>query len=598
MAAERMFVSVTGQSQQTIRFMQLTIRADEPAIRHIPQLVDPRMVFIISQYYNYRIKMLQDLSPNSPDVQNPPYNNLPPPHLLLGYFYACRTINNYNFDNRTLFQIGFVKPIRQVPSRLYWRMMVDCGYNVDVGRYMRFLDLANFDDTFTRMHNSVLMDRVAADMGNVYMVGRGFNDDSASRTLSGHGASGIQDNTLLRISSAKDATLLCSLKHLRLALCNYLFCLYYDIFNTQEIYRFLPGSEVYAQGNWLNIFTQTFSVLNSKDLMESINSDNNLFDEPARVMTQCLILSLSEESDPTSLLSGGAMQLRNRRIVARPGLRSRDARGRAITSSAVRRTRARTVREFVDRLPRRTRQRAHVRPPSPMELEEIEPEIEMEEEDEESRFIREVIATIQNAMSAINDELSERARNHQLFTFARQFYTLLISAQDRHLVTEAFLRKWVLYFFLSEHIASTMYYLYSHFIENRNFRRFVDIEVVQIVIRGWDNNGENVFKRIWSEHEHSAVMFETLFSRVLRDFLTMIEKTGQIQDMDEQEQMMFLSNIQYRDRSGDVEEVLRQLNLNEENIDGVDISIRIKFKGVCAISTNNRIIANLQRQQI
>ena len=75
----------------------------------------------------------------------------------------------------------------------------------------------------------------------------------------------------------------------------------------------------------------------------------------------------------------------------------------------------------------------------------------------------------------------------------------------------------------------------------------------------------------------------------------MVERTGQFEGMDEADQQLFLSDIQYRDRSGDIEEVLKQLNLSEEFIDSIDISFRIKFRGIVAINTNDDITANLRR---
>ena len=163
------------------------------------------------------------------------------------------------------------------------------------------------------------------------------------------------------------------------------------------------------------------------------------------------------------------------------------------------------------------------------------------------------------------------------------------------LVTDSFLRKWVLYFFLAEHIASTLYYLYSHFINYREFRRYVEIDTLQVLIVGWDVNAQQVFKRIWSEQSNSSRIFETLWNRILRDFLLMVERTGQFEGMDETDQQLFLSDIQYRDKSGDIDEVLKQLNLSEELIESIDISFRLKYRGIVAISTNQRITDNLRQ---
>lgn len=219
-----------------------------------------------------------------------------------------------------------------------------------------------------------------------------------------------------------------------------------------------------------------------------------------------------------------------------------------------------------------------------------------EEEEEEEQLLDEVVRTALEAIDALQQELSPTARRHDLFQFATEFYRLLLQTQqaDVALVTDSFLRKWVLYFFLAEHIASTLYYLYSHFINYREFRRYVDVDTLQVLIVGWDVNARQVFKRIWSEQSNPATIFETLWNRILRDFLMMVERTGQFEGMDEADQQLFLSDIQYRDKSGDIEEVLKQLNLSEELIDSIDISFRLKYRGMVAIATNERIVDNLR----
>ncbi len=134
-----------------------------------------------------------------------------------------------------------------------------------------------------------------------------------------------------------------------------------------------------------------------------------------------------------------------------------------------------------------------------------------------------------------------------------------------------------------------------YIIHNPDFRRYVSVSTLQILITGWDVNAQQVFKRIWSEQGNQERLFETLWERVLRDFIMMIERTGQFAGMDDADQQMFLSDIQYRDKSGDIEEVLKQLNLSEDLIDSIDISFRIKFRGVVAITTSQRIRNNLRR---
>lgn len=581
--------------------MEPVITTDFALVRDEPALVHPRSVFLVSRMFDYRLMQLRDMAPGSPNVAAPPYNDLPAPHLLLGYQYMHRVLNDYLFENRVFMQIGYDRTPGQRPPRLFWTCLTDCSYAVNVGQYMRFLDLDNFHGTFTQMHHAVLMDRVTADMARVHMRGRGVDvgregeilpvDADAHGYLGGAGASGLQNTLALRLASGADADLLAAIRRLRIALCHFLFCHYYDNFGTEQAYRFLPGSDVYALDNWLTLFTEAFSDLDTAALIERAAADPTYFlDEPAEIMIRCFVSAISGEPRIHPELLGGALQLRNRRVSSRSGLRPRGPRGRAITASQLGRQRRRVVREFVDRLPRRTRRRrAPAEEPAPMEVERVE-----EEEEAPEDFLQEVLRTVLEAIDALQEELTPLARRHDLFQFTNRFYQLMLDARDAGMVTESFLRKWVLYFFLAEHVASTLYYLYTHFISNREFRRYVDIPTLQVLITGWDVNAQQIFKRIWSEQSNPATIFETLWERILRDFALMVERTGQFVDMDEADQQLFLSDIQYRDRSGDIEEVLKQLNLSEELIDSIDISFRIKYKGIVAIATNNRIKQNLR----
>ncbi|QGQ62623.1 pTP, partial [Fowl aviadenovirus E] len=640
--AYRVFAELTGQSLNTVRFCQPVIASDFPMVRHQPALVNPNSVALVSRLYDYRLMQLRDLSPGGPNVAAYPYHRLPPPHLLLGYQYMHRALNDYFFENRVFMQLGYESPPAQRPRRLFWTCLTDCSYSVNVGAYMRFLDLDNFHDSFQQMHNAVLMDRIASDMAHVHLRGRGVDvarsgdvvgggddlaaavgeddgDDAAAAAaaarshLSGSGAAGLQNDILLRAASRDDAVLLEAIRRLRVALCHYLFCYARERFNTENTYRFLPGSDVFGEENWLTLFTDAFAELDTQSLLRQAALDprDHHAEEPAETMARCFVSTLATgqdydaESRGRGGFSGGAIVLRNRRVTDRRGLRPRDRTGRAITASQVRRVRRRAVREFIDRLPRVIRRRRVPRPEPAVEEEEpmvVEGEEEPvppppAEEEEEETLLDEVIRTVLEAIDALQEELSGAARRHELFRFTNDFYRLLLQTRDADiaLVTESFLRKWVLYFFLAEHVASTLYYLYTHFISNREFRRYVDVTTLQVLLVGWDVNAEPVFKRIWSEQSNPATIFETLWSRILRDFLMMVERTGQFEGMDEADQQLFLSDIQYRDRSGDIEEVLKQLNLSEEFIDSIDISFRIKFRGIVAINTNDDITANLRR---
>lgn len=541
---------------------------------------------------------LLPLEPGSQNVRRPPYEGLPPPHLLLGYQFMHRVLNDYLFDNRVFMQLGFSRSRRFRQARLHWTCLTDCSYTVDVGQYMRFLDIDNFNETFEQMHNTVLMDRVVADINRLRGRG-GTNNPSTYNILTGTGAYSMNDDMIIRMASQRDAYILGAIRKLRVAMCHYLFCLYYDHFVTQDAYNYIPFSEVFSNEDWLNSFTDVFSELDTRELVDSMRSDPiGLLEDPAEIMTRCLMSTLLEESNPFNegSLSGGAIQLRNRLVSSRPGLRPRDHRGRAITTSMLRTRRRRTAQHFIDRLPHRlrSRRRQDENQIQAEEPQEFEPE---EEEESPEDFVDEIVATVLRAIESLQNELSATTRRHRLFQFGTDFYRLLIRNRDSGIVTDSFLRKWVLYFFLAEHIASTLYYLYIRLLANRNFSRFVEITTLQVLITGWDVHARQVFKRIWSE-QNAHNMFETLWSRILLDFCMMVERTGQFAGMDEADQQLFLSDIQYRDKSGDIEDVLNQLNLSEELIENIDISFRIKFKGITAISTNKRIQEVLSQARI
>ncbi|ALF39436.1 pTP [Duck adenovirus 3] len=597
MAAFRIFAELTGQSINTVRFMELILKLDDIRVRHEPRQIDPRTVYRVSRVYDYRVMQLVDMAPGSNNVRREPYNGLPAPHLLIGYQYMHKVLNDYYFENRVFMQLGFSRTYGPSQPRLYWTCLTDCSYSVDVGRYMQFLDLDNFNETFEQMHNSVLMDRISADMGNLAGRGDPYQQDIVT-TLTGRGAAGLSTDTAVRIASRDDANILSAIRQLRVALTHYLFSWYFDCYENEHQIRFLPFGDVFTRENWLQELVDSYGSVDTRRLVDAVVSRGFSPSDAAEIMSKCLMSTLIETQNPAAEgpLRGGAIQLRNRRVPSREGLRPRGPRGRAITTSQLSRRRRRTAQVFVDRLPQRRRRRtaaAAEQPPAEMEEDQYEPEPGEVVADEEEDFLDEVFRTVLAAINALRDELSPASRRHQMFQFGNDFYRLLVTSRDGGIVTDSFLRKWVLYFFLSEHVASTLYYLYVKFMMNRNFTRFVTIETLQVLLTGWDVHARQVFKRIWSE-QNAPNMFEALWSRVLLDFLMMVERTGQFAGMDEADQQLFLSDIQYRDKSGDIDDVLNQLNLSEELIESIDISFRIKFKGVTAISTNQRIQARLR----
>ncbi len=138
------------------------------------------------------------------------------------------------------------------------------------------------------------------------------------------------------------------------------------------------------------------------------------------------------------------------------------------------------------------------------------------------------------------------------------------------------LRRWVMYFFVCEHIATTLNYLFQRLRNYAVFARHVELNVAQVVMRARDDTGDVVYSRVWNENGLNA--FSLHGGRISNDLAATVERAGW-GELQEEEIDQFMSEIAYQDNSGDVQEILRQVAVNDAEIDSVELSFRFRVRG-------------------
>lgn len=692
--------------------------------------------------YVYRcgITQLMNLGPRMPAVAGWPCYSWPPPLLLVGYQYLVAVCNDYNFDERAYTRIGFIEQRNAHRQFIDWSCLANCTYSINAGAYLRFLDVDDFENTLTRIQQSLLADRIAADLhladpmrglGRWRLPGQGNAARIMEQELFGGGGGGdlapgeplpslaalvvehyrhLQDcgpevwGLCYRTASAvdrqeeeeeaqrqqrqqpqqqpqyaSDAQVLAAIRQLRSAYFRFRLSLWrHNNYNNDDDddvqqpttpssqndrYRgaglpswLLPETPVDVQdedptavslGAWLLRFVRRFQ----RSPAESYDGDDpmNFFTEPldgdgggdpqedelirkerTRQMLAVVIDSLTlprpsppqqEQQQSPQTLVGGARPRPWRR-----GLRPRDpATGRAITQ-AMRRLRGENVRTFIASLPLPVRRRRRPRQQPPptaaaaaeeeyVEIDDDEDEDELlddddplegpaprlvidedaeEEVDEDEMvelWIDEVRRTVAAAIARLEEALRQgpAARVERVFfEFPTEFYRAMQQLMDRDDVTEITLRRWTIYFFICEHIASTLNYLYVRLRRQPFARRHLQLLVTQLVMRARDNEGEIVFSRIWNEHGEDG--FQNIMRRVVRDLTATVTRAGAENFEDDQGGLEdFMNDIEWHENSGDVEEIIRQVTLNDADIDNIELSFRVKISGPVAFSGNQNI---------
>lgn len=547
----------------------------------------------MSRYlYGYHRLMLEDLAPGAPATQRWPLYRQPPPHFLVGYQYLVRTCNDYVFDSRAFSRLRYSEVVQPGLQTVNWSLMANCTYTINTGAYHRFVDMDDFQDTLTRVQQAILAERVVADLALVQPlrgVGVTRMEDSASanddierlmhdyyKNLSrcqGQ-AWGMAERLRIQQAGPKDLVLLATIRRLKNAYFNYII----SNRNSNSVHRAATCLSLPCDCDWLDAFLERFSDPVDLDALTS----------PTPQLIRCIVSALSlPNGDPPHYreMAGGVFTLRPRE------------RGRAVTET-MRRRRGEMIERFVDRLPVRRRRRRAPPPPPPPE-EEIE-EVVMEEEEEEEEapgdFEREVRATIAELIRLLEDELTVSARNAQFFNFAVDFYEAMERLEAIGDISEMPLRRWIMYFFVTEHIATTLNYLFQRLRNYAVFTRHVELNLAQVVMRARDADGDVVYSRVWNESGLGA--FSQLMGRISNDLAATVERAGR-GDLQEEEIEQFMSEIAYQDNSGDVQEILRQAAVNDAEIDSVELSFRFKVTGPVVFTqrrqiqdVNHRVVAH------
>lgn len=545
----------------------------------------------MSRYlYGYHRLMLEDLAPGAPATQRWPLYRQPPPHFLVGYQYLVRTCNDYVFDSRAFSRLRYSEVVQPGLQTVNWSLMANCTYTINTGAYHRFVDMDDFQDTLTRVQQAILAERVVADLALVQPlrgVGVTRMEDSASasddierlmhdyyKNLSrcqGQ-AWGMAERLRIQQAGPKDLVLLATIRRLKNAYFNYII----SNRNSNSVHRAATCLSLPCDCDWLDAFLERFSDPVDLDALTS----------PTPQLIRCIVSALSlPNGDPPHYreMSGGVFTLRPRE------------RGRAVTET-MRRRRGEMIERFVDRLPVRRRRRRAPPPPPPPE-EEIEEEVVMEEEEEEEApgdFEREVRATIAELIRLLEDELTVSARNAQFFNFAVDFYEAMERLEAIGDISEMPLRRWIMYFFVTEHIATTLNYLFQRLRNYAVFTRHVELNLAQVVMRARDADGDVVYSRVWNESGLGA--FSQLMGRISNDLAATVERAGR-GDLQEEEIEQFMSEIAYQDNSGDVQEILRQAAVNDAEIDSVELSFRFKVTGP-VVFTQRRQIQDVNRRVV
>lgn len=566
----------------------------------------------LSRYiYHYHRLMLEDLSPGAPATLGWPLYREPPPHFLVGYQYLVRTCNDYVFDSRAYSRLKYTEISQTGMQVVNWSVLANCTYTINTGAYHRFVDLDDFQGTLTQIQQAILAERVVADLallqplrgyGSTRMADRGDVEVPVERLMQDYykdlrrcqsEAWGMADRLRIQQAGPKDVVLLATIRRLKTAYFNYI--------TSSMTSRAPPADDTAAprptvlslpcDSDWINAFLDKFSDPVDVDALRSLHGI------PTQQLIKCIVSAVSLPDGPGHLPSlqgggGGAAGLHGGVFELRPR-----ENGRAVTET-MRRRRGEMIERFVDRLPVRRRRRRPV--PVPEVPEEEEPMLVEEEEEEEEEevprgaFEREVRDTIADLIRLLQEELTVAARNSQFFNFAVDFYEAMERLEAIGDVNEMTLRRWIMYFFVCEHIATTLNYLFQRLRNYAVFARHVELNVAQVVMRARDADGGVVYSRVWNENGLNA--FSQLMRRISNDLAATVERAGH-GDLREEEIEQFMAEIAYQDNSGDVQEILRQAAVNDTEIESVELSFRFRTRGP-VVFTQRQHIQDLNRRVV
>ncbi|AP_000343.1 pTP [Murine mastadenovirus A] len=552
----------------------------------------PGVTWLSRFVYNYPQLMLLDLAPRAPATRHWPLYSYPPPHFLVGYEYVVRAFNDYEFDTRTYSRITYLETRRQGIQLLDWLCLATASYTINISAYRRFLNVddedADMGERFLAIQRSILADRIIADFGlqhRARMEGLGLPDGNSPvpvplRHLMRHcqpsswgfaqfcrSPPPAQPPEEEGQSAENAATLLSLIARIRSAY--FLFLLHALTLAPETdlppdaFARTLWSLPVNSQ-NWLSSWFEFYSN-DQVDLSELLGH------LPLRqilpLLMDCLSLpSPSPSLPPAGLLAGGAI------------LRPRED-GRAVTASMLRR-RGEAVVNFIESLPIPTRRRRPRPPPSPPSP------LQDDEEEEAVDFVQAIRAAVQESIEILQEELTDHARQQNFFTFALRFYATLENLIDEDMINEASLHRWIMYFFTTEHVATTLNYLHYQLNHRLMAQRHLNLELSQIILRARDVQGTLVFSRVFSELGYDSMT--AVMQRLVRELTASIPHAGR-QNIEQGEIEHLMDAIDHPEDSGDITDILQQIEANDNDIDSMELSFRFRLSGPVVFTGNQRI---------
>ncbi|AWY10568.1 pTP [Polar bear adenovirus 1] len=571
------YAFLTGQTRYTIELFSPIRNIWNRARDWIRSSTTAAGIAWMSKYvYNYHRLMLMNLSPREPATHHWPLYYYPPPHFLVGYQFIVRTCNEYIFDVRSYSRLRYHDLLAPNQQFVNWSTLCNCSYTIDTGAYHRFVDLDNFEQTLFQIQQAVLAERIVADLALIRPL-RGYGrtnieddeDVPIEQILTEHfkdlgqcqqEAWGMADRIRIQRSNGQNAEILRIIRRLKAAYFRYLTYTDKDMLS-------LP-----CECDWVEAFMDHFCP---QDLeMEP----GHLQEMEPQVLLKAVISALSLPSPFQDNLRGGAFELRARED------------GRAVTET-MRRRRGEVIERFIDRLPIRTRRRRRTPSPSPPSSVDLEEALVQEAI---PTFEEEIRNTISGIIRALEEELTVSARDHTFFNFVIHFYETMSRLENMGEISETVIRRWVMNFFIAEHLATTLNYLHSTLIQSPQFTRHLELILAQIVLRGRDEMGNVIFSRVWSEDGSES--FPNLMRRIAIDLAGNVERAG-YEEINEDELEQFMTDIAFHENSGDIQEVLKQVGANDANIDSVELSFRFKIMGP-VIFSQKREIQNINRRVI
>lgn len=508
---------------------------------------------IASKIFKYNISQLMDLSPGGNVVPYAPFRGQPPPHLLLGYYYVTRVINNYLFDQRTFtnFSFDIIRGGLRQNLEMTWKILLDMSYSLDVYAYRGLVRDGRLDEDLRQIQNAILRERiVAATRGDMRGVGldQAVAMQNEGRRL-GEGQNFLQAFRGIAIEDG-DVQTLTLLNSVKIAL--------YNFIKKTRNRNVETELDLPCDAEWMVEFIRHFSqegsipVENNEDMLD-------------------LVSVLANNKDMT----GGAITLRSGRRIGLP-FNLRPRKPRPVVRSA-----RRQRRNIIDDLPRPRRRRSR-----PV-IEEVQsdPEEDLSRETFNDIVIREISGLIRELEQHLGNEVGH------FFTFTSDLMRVLNRLINREELNDALVRRWLINFFTLEHLASTLYYF------ERVFQReapadSIAINFAQIILRARNDAGGEIYTRVW--YDNSARPFRALYERLVHDFTVVTDQSSRQAFVAQEERDQLLQDMNFIENSGDVEEVITQITINDEEIHSIELAFRIKITGIVAFSRNVAIVESFK----